>query len=383
MQWDDHCYLFFSLSLKSSEILYFTLYIAFLKRERQNNQVGKNEPEKKYRIRILWYYSAGVILTWSALIGTSLYWHHHVMNTGSLDAARIEARTAFQTHAIYRSWNAGHDGVYVPATDMTQPNPYLEIKERDIKTLSGVQLTKIIPAFMTRQVNEFAFEKYGYIGHITSLNPIRPENKPDEWETEALKRFEQGEKEVSSVEILNGKEFMRLMHPLTTEKDCLLCHAKQGYKEGDIRGGISVAVPMIPYLDIKNKNFKNFRLIYISVWLAGVIGTLIFIYILDMQIQKRLQAENELHYREKLEGVLEMSRAVCHELNQPLQMILGNSEILLMEDIDRQTLLKRTRLIKEQVERMREMTRKLLNIANYETKDMPQGKVIDIDKSSR
>lgn len=30
---------------------------------------------------------------------------------------------------------------------------------------------------------------------------------------------------------------------LVTEKTCLVCHAKQGYKEGDIRGGISVTLP--------------------------------------------------------------------------------------------------------------------------------------------
>ena len=342
-----------------------------------------NKPQNKIRIHLLWYYAAGVTAAWSVFIAISLFWHHHVMHSGSLDAARIEARSTFRNHVLYRSWNADHGGVYAPVTDKTMPNPYLETKERDIETPSGIPLTKINPAFMTRQVNELAFKKFGYIGHITSLNPIRPGNKPDDWEIKALTSFEQGKDEASAVEIMNDKEFMRLMRPLVAEKSCLSCHAKQGYKEGDIRGGISVTVPMAPHLAIEKMNFKNFMLMYVSVWLAGVIGTLVFIFILDRQVQKRLKAETELLHREKLEGVVEMARAVCHELNQPLQMILGNSEIILMEGLDKQTLLKRTRLIKGQVERMGELTRKLLNIANYETRDLPQGKVIDIDKSSR
>ncbi len=345
--------------------------------------MDKNKSDKKFRVRLLWYFGVGVILIWSVFIGFSLYWHHHVMHSSALEAARIEARTAFQGHVIFRSWNAEHGGVYARVTDKTRPNPYLEIKERDIETPSGIQLTKINPAFMTRQANELAFEKFGYVGHITSLNPIRPENKPDEWEANALKQFEQGKNESSSVESVNGKTYMRLMRPLITEKGCLSCHAKQGYKEEDIRGGISVNVPMDPHLAVESQNFKTFIFIYISVWLAGVIGTLIFIFILDLQVQKRLKVENELLRREKLEGVLEMARAVCHELNQPLQMVMGNSQILQMDDIDKETLLKRARLIKEQIDRMGELTRKLLNIADYKTKDMPQGKIIDIDKSSR
>ncbi len=36
------------------------------------------------------------------------------------------------------------------------------------------------------------------------------------------------------------------MAPLFTEAPCLNCHAKQGYRMGDIRGGISVTLPYIP-----------------------------------------------------------------------------------------------------------------------------------------
>ena len=53
------------------------------------------------------------------------------------------ARALFKQIVIDRSWNAGHGGVYVPVTEDTQPNPYLEGPLRDITTLEGLTLTKI------------------------------------------------------------------------------------------------------------------------------------------------------------------------------------------------------------------------------------------------
>jgi Protein of unknown function (DUF3365). len=54
----------------------------------------------------------------------------------------------------------------------------------------------INPAYMTRQIAEIAAAGDGVRLHITSLNPIRPENRPDPWEAEALARFDRGDKEV-------------------------------------------------------------------------------------------------------------------------------------------------------------------------------------------
>ncbi|MCP3876272.1 MAG: DUF3365 domain-containing protein [Desulfobacteraceae bacterium] len=339
--------------------------------------------KKKLGPKLLWYYALGVIAVWSLFISLSLVWHHKIMSSGALDAAIIEARGVFQNHIIYRSWNAGHGGLYAPITPKTQPNPYLDIPERDVQTVHGKKLTIINPSFMTRQVNEMALEKFKHISHITSLKPVRIENKPDEWEIGALKNFEKGKDEVSSLEIINGTEHMRLMRPLITEKSCLKCHAKQGYRLGDIRGGISVAVPMEPHFSIQISNFKSFIIIYFLVWIAGLFGTILFMTILGRQIEQRLIVEKELRRREKLEGVIEMARAVCHELNQPLQMIIGNTEILMLDDIDDPSVLARIKIIKDQVDRMGKMTRKLISIASYKTMDMPQGKVIDINKSSK
>ncbi len=47
--------------------------------------------------------------------------------------------------------------------------------------------------------------------------------------------------------------------------------------------------------------------------------------------RRMLMLQKEMREREKLQGLLEMAGAVCHELNQPLQVVSGFSEMLLMD----------------------------------------------------
>ena len=118
---------------------------------------------------------------WIVILSASAIWNFMMLNQTTIEAARIQARTILAKDIIYRRWNAQQDGVYGVVNEKTPPNPYLSDQpERDIQTPSGKQLTMINPAYMTRQVHELQAEEYGVLGHITSLNPIRPENAADE-----------------------------------------------------------------------------------------------------------------------------------------------------------------------------------------------------------
>ena len=256
----------------------------------------------------LFPYSLGVAMLWSLLIAISLIWNIKIEKTRTYDTASIEARTAFEKDIVYRRWNAENDGVYGLVSDKTQPNPYLNASERDIITPWGKKLTKINPAYMTRQVHELANQEYGVKGHITSLNPIRPANTPDSWETQALKSFEAGKREVSSVEEMDGKHYLRLMRPLLTEGSCLKCHAEQGYKLGDIRGGISVSVPMAPFRVIERSRAITFSLVLGLLWFIGLAGIGFSSFRLSQQRHKRMIAEeairkSEAKYRSMIDSM--------------------------------------------------------------------------------
>ena len=65
---------------------------------------------------------------------------------------------------------------------------------------------------------------------------------------------------------------MRLMRPLVTQKSCLQCHASQGYKVGDIRGGITASIPFEKHARYLEKLNLNDSLTYGVIWILGLIG---------------------------------------------------------------------------------------------------------------
>ncbi|WP_446009650.1 c-type heme family protein [Candidatus Electrothrix sp.] len=131
--------------------------------------------------------------------------------------AETHALMFLEKDMLYRAWAVSHGGVYVPVSKYNQPNPYLDIENRDV-TIAGKKYTLMNPAYISRQVYELGKDSISVQGRITSLDPKRPENKPALWEKEALHSFEQGEKEYINYAQVNEKSFLRFMKPLETEE---------------------------------------------------------------------------------------------------------------------------------------------------------------------
>ena len=166
--------------------------------------------------------------------------------------AQKEAMTVVDKDQALRYWATSHGSVYVPASETTPPSEYLShMAERDLTTPGGKQLTMMTPAYILRQVMSQYATLYSVKGHITSLNVLNPVNEPDEWEIKALQEFNNGKEEVMGVTVIDGNQFLRFMKPMYTKVGCLKCHAEQGFKEGDILGGVSVSTPLAPYLEIE------------------------------------------------------------------------------------------------------------------------------------
>ncbi|MDY6790152.1 MAG: response regulator [Thermodesulfobacteriota bacterium] len=93
--------------------------------------------------------------------------------------------------------------------------------------------------------------------------------------------------------------------------------------------------------------------------------------------------EKKFMEEEKFNGVLEMAGGICHELNQPMQVVSGYSELLLMDMGKENSAYPYIKMIKEQTDKMGSITRKLMRITKYETQDYIEGsRIVDIDKAS-
>ncbi|MBL8488727.1 MAG: diguanylate cyclase [Rhodocyclaceae bacterium] len=221
----------------------------------------------------------GLAYALSGLLAAAGIWYEFGQIDRNLDAvARERGAVLFRLIELTRDWNAEHGGVYVPVTDKTRPNPYLEDPKRDVVTVDGLRLTKINPAFMTRQISEIAARAQGLQFHITSLKPIRPANAPDPWERESLELFERGVTErISLVAADAAAPIHRYMAPLLVKQACMKCHEGQGYRVGDIRGGISVSTPAADLLDVRDAQRLRAKWVAVAFFaaLAGLTHLLI------------------------------------------------------------------------------------------------------------
>jgi len=90
----------------------------------------------------------------------------------------------------------------------------------------------------------------------------------------------------------------------------------------------------------------------------------------------------DLKKTEKVLAAIETAGGICHEMNQPLQVILGNLEILKMNLKKNDPNLKLINVILSQTQKIGLITKKLTHITRYETKGYMKGTIFDIDKSS-
>ena len=240
-------------------------------------------------------YAITAALVWTALIGAFLLGDLARHRSETANLALQQATMAFEKDLLAGRWATRHGGVYVHVTPITPPNRYLShLPERDIITPSGKRLTLLNPADVTRQLHELQSAISGVRGHLTSLKPVNPGNAPDAWETGALQAFERGVLEVHAITTLDGRPYLRLMRPLKTEKGCLNCHASPGYKIGDIRGGISVAVPLEPFLVSRRADDRRSVMIYGVTWLAVLVMIALVAHRLMDQDRARVRAEQAL-----------------------------------------------------------------------------------------
>ncbi|RJP83426.1 MAG: DUF3365 domain-containing protein [Desulfobacteraceae bacterium] len=300
--------------------------------ERKNSQSGKFS----FHANQLFYYSSVLAVIWTTIISLSLAWNIYQIKQTSKILATEEARSHFNKDQAFRFWATNHGGVYVPIDNRTQPSLYLNnVPERDITTPSGKKLTLMNPAYMLRQMMDEFKELYGVQGRITSLKPFRPQNAPDEWERSALLSFEKGIKEVFEFVDIENEPHLRLIRPMMVKKGCLKCHGYQGYKVGDVRGGVGISISMSPYLTQARSEIRKLSLSHLFIWSIGSIGIYFSFKRLRYNLEERRRVEKErrtlesqLQQAQKLEAIGILASGIAHDFNNILFPLISYAEMI-------------------------------------------------------
>jgi hypothetical protein len=135
-------------------------------------------------------------------------------------------------------------------------------ESQKVINMKGKGFKKIIPAVVGRRTG-YKYNKAmgnGYYLKQTSLKYRNLANLPDILEAKYLKEFEEpgypkGKGKGEVITNSDGSKVYRYMLPTYIEPSCLKCHGepkgekditghiKEGYKEGEVRGAISVMIP--------------------------------------------------------------------------------------------------------------------------------------------
>lgn len=206
---------------------------------------------------------------------------------------------------------------------------------------------------MMRQMTGEYEEFYGIKGKITGKILLKPNNAPDEWEMQSLDDFDRGIQEVVEETTIKGAPYIRYMKPMIMEASCVQCHGHLGFKVGDIHGGVSVSIPLEPYLNAAAATSNAINTSHAAVWFLGCFGIAGFSGFARSRVSERLRLQQEIvqhqemleerlkersrelklkekelldsqaraHYTNKMASLGEMASGMAHEINSPLQVI--------------------------------------------------------------
>ncbi|KKL16957.1 hypothetical protein LCGC14_2490370 [marine sediment metagenome] len=85
--------------------------------------------------------------------------------------------------------------------------------------------------------------------------------------------------------------------------------------------------------------------------------------------------------KERLDAIIKMAGAVCHEMAQPVQALNGYIDLLKI-DLQKYATIDHINKIGEQIERISLLLGKIGSIRHYKTKPYLREEIIDIDASS-
>ena len=285
-------------------------------------------PESPFRTSIAPLFIA-IVFAWALVVGSSLGWNVYQNDKQAHEMAKREALAIFNKDQSFRMWGTDHGGVYAPVTKDTPPSPYLaHLPERDITTPSGRKLTLLNPAYMVRQLMEYHDRSYGVRGHITGLVLLRPQNAPDEWERQAMLTFKDNRhiEEITDITTIEGSPFIRMMRPMYMAPGCDKCHGHLGFKEGDFRGGVSVSLPLTPYLHRRDDQTWVLSASHGAIWLLGLFGIFTGAGNIQRSFAETRKAEAKVRaLNRELENRVEERTQALMEQSQRLHTTIANA----------------------------------------------------------
>ena len=328
-----------------------------------------------------------------------------------LRQAEQQARMLYKQILLTRQWASDHNGLFILKQKGQDANPYLDLPT--VVDGAGKSYYLRNPAMITRELSTYAKrDGLGYF-RVTSLQPVNPANTPDSFERTSLLSFNKGVPEIIAVDESSDGRVVRFMAPLLVTDSCLGCHARHGYSKGDIRGGLSITIPINWADSLIKRNIHSLLLIGVfSIIFVTIALFLMFEFLIVKRIHKLnvamdrfpeempsgrssrnnfqdeldtvtdnfidfcdrlntsrnelLQAKAKAHLSEKMASLGILSAGIAHEVNNPLGGMLNCVKAMRENPSDIEMTTRYLPLIDKGLRQIETILRQLLNFGRSE-----------------
>lgn len=205
----------------------------------------------------------GIIFLWQGVAEERQAW------TQVLNQARLLTRQIILT----RQWVSDSQGLF-----LRQDTPgaqgggafYTDL----LPTERGV-MQRFTPSMVTKQLSLYSYRQNLYRFRLAGIAPMNPENRPDAFETAAIKSFAQAENtEYYALADHDGEAVFQYSAPLYVDETCLSCH--KNYTRGTVSGCLSIHLPVQHVLDSLSRGKME---LFVSA-LALIVLTVMTLYFL-------------------------------------------------------------------------------------------------------
>ncbi|HCW93714.1 MAG TPA: hypothetical protein DHM44_08520, partial [Flexistipes sinusarabici] len=247
--------------------------------------------KKLRKIRIIFFVIAAIWI--ASFISFTIYSkQEHLKHF--YDVALEKAKEMVAKDKLLRRFISDVGGVYAPVSDKVQPNPYLNLPDKNIETKDGRTLTLLNPDYFTRLYYKHSnIENKHTKVSLVSLDSIKKANMPNDWERKALLKVKESNQAFVEIINKNNTSVFRYMSPLIMSENCMKCHGNSdifagtnNYKLGEIAGGLVVTLDYKPYLSLASSELKKAFIPVFVFFLAGII-----IFFVSYKMIKKLTIE--------------------------------------------------------------------------------------------
>lgn len=267
-------------------------------------------------------------IVWTLLVLFSLWTQREQLNRTAQELARIDAIANLKKDMAIRKWASEVGGVYIKE-DLAPNVDALSEQERVMayrQTGEAYKMISLTSIHILMGIQEVSNKEYGSKERLTSLQLLNRDNAPDEWESQALKTLQAGEKIVAeAMPKSKGHGLMRVMIPMRMDEECLECHRETLVPVGGLRGGAAVTIDLNTYWTAQEPTWRTIQYWHTGIWLAGMATLFTYWTFLRRRAAEHAHLESERRDNEavlqKHKQRLEESEVRLRELAAFLQTV--------------------------------------------------------------